>query len=150
MPFDRELVEAQLALQRIGTTDMPKLAWDALEAGLDGPATRRLAALHSPTFFEVREILPRLLHEWGMAQVPREQAALLLAKRRAREILKSNSDPLLHAGDFHQMWFEADYCHELAEYGPLAELVYVAQCSGETDDQIRTWLLEKLKALAAA
>jgi hypothetical protein len=75
MPFDRELVEAQLALQRIGTTDMPKLAWDALEAGLDGPATRRLAALHSPTFFEVREILPRLLLEWGMAQVPREQAA---------------------------------------------------------------------------
>ena len=58
IPFDHDLVEAQLALQRIGTTDMPKLAWDALEAGLDGPATRRLAALHIPTFFELNQILP--------------------------------------------------------------------------------------------
>jgi hypothetical protein len=69
MPFDRELVEAHLALQRIGATDMPKLAWDALEAGLDGPATRRLAALHFPTFFQVREILPKVMQEWGLAQI---------------------------------------------------------------------------------
>lgn len=149
MPFDRELVEAELALNRIGTADMPELAWNALEAGLDGPATRRLAALHFPTFFEVREILPKVMREWGLMQLSREQAASKLAKRRAREILQSKSDPLRHVGDFYQMWFEASYCHELAEYGPLAELVYVARCSGETDDQIRAWLLEKLEALAA-
>src|SRR5258707_562553 len=121
MPFDRELVEAQLALQRIGTTEMPRLAWDALEAGLDGPATRRLAALHSPTFFEVREVLPKLLLEWGMAQIPREQAALLLAKRRAREILKSNENPFKHSYDFSSLWVETNYSRELAGYGELAE-----------------------------
>ena len=70
MPFDPELVEAQLALNRIGTTDMPKLAWEALEAGLDGPATRRLAALRFPTFFEVREILPKVMQEWQITQIP--------------------------------------------------------------------------------
>ena len=147
MPFDPKLVEAQLALRRIGTTDMPKLAWDALEAGLDGPATRRLAALHFPTFFEVREILPKLMQEWGITELPPAQAAMQLAKRRAREILQSNEDPLNHAGDFFQMWVEAGYCRELADYGELAEEVYVALECGEPENQIRARLLEKLKAL---
>jgi hypothetical protein len=156
MPFDPELVEAQLALNRIGTTDMPKLvypeprrAWDALEAGLDGPATRRLAALEFPTFFQVREILLKILEEWHLKQIPKEQAALRLAKRRAREILQSNEDPLKHTSDFSQLWFESDYCAELSDYGELDEWVYVAHYSGQTDNQIRPWLLEKLKALAA-
>lgn len=149
MAFDHELVEAQLALQRIGLTDMPKLAWEALEAGLDGPATRRLAALHFPTIFELREVLPRVMREWGMAHLSREEAAGRLAKLRAREILRSGDDPLKHANDFLGLWVEANYCSELSEYGELAEDVYVAQASGETDDQIRAWLVEKLKILAA-
>jgi hypothetical protein len=149
MPFDHELVEAQLALQRIGTTDMPKLAWEALEAGHDGPATRRLAALHFPTVFELREVLPKVMQEWGMAHLSREEAAVRLAKLRAREILRSGDDPLKHANDFLGLWVEANYCSELSEYGELAEEVYVAQVSGETDDQIRAWLVEKLKILAA-
>lgn len=43
MAFDREIIEVPLALELIGSSDMPKIAWDALEAGLDGPAIRRLA-----------------------------------------------------------------------------------------------------------
>jgi hypothetical protein len=42
--FDRQLIEAQLALGLIGSSDMPGLAWDALEAGLDGKYIRRLGA----------------------------------------------------------------------------------------------------------
>jgi len=63
MPFDAQIVEAQLALGRIGATDMPRLAWDAMEAGLDGPAIRRLAALEFPTYFQVQEILPAAMRE---------------------------------------------------------------------------------------
>jgi hypothetical protein len=148
MPFDHDLVEAQLALNHIGTTDMPKLAWDALEAGLDGPATRRLAALHSPTFFQLSEILPTLLQEWRMTELSPEDAALRLAKLRARQILQSNEDPLKHANDFWNLWMESDYCSALHDYGPLADDVHVARECGQTDDQIRGWLLEKLKALA--
>ncbi len=118
-----------MALNRIGTTDLPKLAWDALEAGLDGPATRRLAALHFPTFFQVREILPKVLDEWNLQQIPKQQAALRLAKRRAREILQSNSDPLKHANDFNHLWVEAGYCAELADYGELSDEVYIARAS---------------------
>ena len=149
MPFDHDLVEAQLALHRIGTTDMPKLAWDALEAGLDGPATRRLAALHFPTFFQIREILPAVMQEWRMAHLSLEDAALRLAKLHARQILQSNEDPLKHANDFLRLWIEAGYCSELEEYGELADEVYLAQRSGQTADEIRAWLPEKLKALAS-
>src|SRR5580658_10304404 len=108
MPFDNDLVEAQLALHRIGTTDMPKLAWDALEAGLDGPATRRLAALHFPTIFELRQILPTLMREWSMIEISPEEAAVRLAKLRASQILQSNDDPLRHANDFWNLWMESD------------------------------------------
>jgi hypothetical protein len=149
MPFDHDVVEAQLALNRIGATDMPKLACDALEAGLDGPATRRLAALDFPTFFQVREILPALLQEWRMTQLSREDAALRLAKLRARQIPQNNEDPLTRANDFWNLWMESDYCRALHEYGPLADDVNVARCSGQTDDQIRAWVLDKLKALAS-
>jgi hypothetical protein len=149
MPFDPKLVEAQLALRRIATTDMPNLAWEALEAGLDGPATRRLAALHFPTFFQVREILPKLMQEWGITKLSPAQAALKLAKRRAGEILQSNEDPLKHARDFFQMWVEAGYSLELKEYGELGEEVYVALECGEPENEVRARLREKLKSLAA-
>lgn len=128
---------------------MPKLAWDALEAGLEGPATRRLAALHFPNFFEVREILPKVLHEWGIRQLSREQAALQLAKRPAREILQSNEDPFKHSYDFFSLWVETDYSRELAEYAELAEEVSIAFDAGEPYDKVRGWFLAKLKALAA-
>ena len=49
--FDREQVEAKLALKLIANAAMPSIAWEALEAGLDGPATRRLASLEKPTYF---------------------------------------------------------------------------------------------------
>lgn len=42
MPFDVELVEARLAFTLIGPGEMPGLAWDAMEAGLDGPSIRNL------------------------------------------------------------------------------------------------------------
>jgi hypothetical protein len=149
MPFDHDLVEAQLALHHIGTTDMPKLAWDALEAGLDGPATSRLAALDFPTFFQVRDILPTVMQEWRMTPLSREDAAVRLAKLRARQILQTNEDPLKQSYDFWNLWMESNYCRELEEYGELADEVYIARESGQTDDEIRVWLLEKLKALAA-
>jgi hypothetical protein len=137
MPFDHDLVEAQLALHRIGTTDMPKLAWDALEAGHDGPATRRPAALRFPTIFEFRQILPTITQEWRMTELSPEDAAVRLAKLHARQILEGNADPLKHANDFWNLWMESDCCCALHNYGPLADDVHVARECGQTDDKIR-------------
>jgi hypothetical protein len=89
------------------------------------------------------------MQEWGMSQLAPAQAALYLAKRRAREILQSNDDPLKHANDFWNLWLESDYCSELKEVGPLADDVHVARYSGQPDNKTRAWLLEKLKTLAS-
>jgi len=42
----------------------------ALEAGIDWTATRRLAALGRPTYFEIAEVLPRVMKEWEITQIP--------------------------------------------------------------------------------
>lgn len=83
MPFDREQIEARLALDLIASADMPQIAQDALEAGLDGPGTLRLAILERPTYFEVAEVLPRVVNELGLAQITIGKAALRVAKETA-------------------------------------------------------------------
>ena len=98
---------------------------------------------------EVREVLPQAMLEWHISPISLEEAALRLAKQRAREILEANDDTLNHTGDFERMWLEAEYCHALAAYGNLDDEVYLARNAGESPDEIRAWLRHKLKALAA-
>jgi hypothetical protein len=107
--FDRRTIEARLSLNLIASSDMPKVAWDALEAGLDGPGIRRLAALDSPTYFEVRDVLPRAMKEMGLVKLTPNDAALRLAKNRAKEILDRGEDPLKHTREFERLWIHAGY-----------------------------------------
>ena len=149
MPFDRELVEAKLALEMIPSQDMPSIAWDALEAGIDGRWIRRLGALERLTFFEVAEVLPKAKAEMGLGELPAGKAALIIAKRRAREILQSEEDPLRCTRDFESLWIRANYCDELATVGNLFDDVWIAESTGQTPAQIRKWITEKLKELLA-
>ncbi len=146
MAFDRDTIEAQLSLDLIGSSDMPKVAWDALEAGLDGPGIRRLAALDSPTYFEVRDVLPRAMQEMGLAKLACPAAALRLAKHRAKEILASGDDPLRHVHDFKHLWILAGYPSELCSLGNLYDDVYIAT-GNQPDDTIRKWIVERLKEM---
>ena len=148
MTFDPKTAEAQLALNLISTLDMPKLAWDALEAGLDGPAIRRLAALEFPTVFQIREVLPHAMKEMHLAKLTETEAAVRLATIRAQLILRSNMDPFKHLRDFEHLWIQADYCRELQDYGNLDDEVHVARCMGQPDSEIRVWLMDRLKKLS--
>jgi hypothetical protein len=148
MPFDPRTIEAQLALNLIGAIDMPRLAWDALEAGFDGPAIRRMASFESPTFFQVSEVLPRMMQELHLSKMTAGQAALRLARSKAQEILASKSDPLLHVRAFEQLWRSAGYCAELTDIGNLVDDVHIAECCGKTKEEIHAWLIEILRALA--
>lgn len=100
MPFDRNQIEARIALKLIPSADMPKVAWDALEAGIDGKATRRLAALEHPTYFEVAEVLQDVMRELGLSSIPIGEAAARVARAIANDILCSGDDPLKHIRDF--------------------------------------------------
>jgi hypothetical protein len=150
MTFEPRVAEARLALNLISSTEMPKLAWEALEAGLNGPAIRRLAAFEFPTFFQVQEVLSQAMEEMRLARLDKTVAALRLAKLRAQEILARNLDPFKCLRDFEQVWIESDYCGELQDYGTLDDEVHVARSMGQPEYEIRTWLIERLKKLTDA
>jgi len=94
MPFDLRLIEAKLALNMIGPDEVPALAWDAMEAGLDGPVIRRVAALIHPSGWEVDQMLPKFMAEAGMVRLSAQEAALRIAQHIARRILDEGLDPI--------------------------------------------------------
>lgn len=148
MKFDREVIEAKLALNLIVSADIPSIAWDAWEAGLDGPATLRLGALERPTYFEVSELLPRVMKELGLSHISREEAALRLARRLVRQILESGDDPLQHLQEFQSLWIRADYAHEISGLGTLYDDVWVAEATGQDESEIRESVTSFLKTFA--
>jgi hypothetical protein len=148
VPFDRNEIEARLALNLIASADMPQMALDALEAALDGRATRRLAILEDPTYFEVAEVLPRVMQELTLAQIPIGEAALRLAKQNAQEILKTGDDPLRHIRDFESLWIRSGYADEIASLGTLYDDVWIAQSTGQSDEDIRKWVTSILTDFA--
>jgi len=148
MTFDPELIEAKLALELIPSEDMPGVAWDALEAGLEGPGIARLAALEHPTFFEVAEVLPKAKAEMALADLSVGEAALRIAKRWAAEILERGEDPLRHTEEFWRLWVKADYARELQSVGTLDDDIWVAESMGQTRSQIRKWVSDRLRALS--
>lgn len=144
--FDREIIEARLALDLIGSSDTPKIAWDALEAGLDGKYIRRLAALDSPTYFEVREVLPQAMEEMGIVKISRDAAVLRIARHLAQEILESGKDPLKHIREFEWLWIKAGYPRGIQAVGNLYDDVYIASGS-QSENEIREWVTTRLKEL---
>lgn len=148
MSFDRDQIEARLALNLIASADMPQIALDALEAGFDGPATLRLAVLEHPTYFEVAEVLPRVMQELGLAQITTGQAALRVAKQIAREILRNGDDPLRHVRSLESLWVRSEYAKEIQTLGTLHDEVWIAQSMGRSDKQIRDWITSVLKDFA--
>lgn len=153
MTFDRELIEAALALEMIPSSGMPELAWDALEAGLDGPTIRRLAALEQPTYFEVAPLLPKAKEEMGLREVAKGEAALRVGQELAAGILSHRTAddplPLCCAKQSEWLWVKAGYPQELRSVGNLCDEIDLAKVKGQTISQIREWVTERLRALSA-
>lgn len=147
MPFDREIIEARLALDLISSNEMPKVAWDALEAGLDGCAIRRLAALENPTWFQVQKVLPQAAQEMQLAKVTVGEGALRIARRRAQEILETGADPTRYTRELEYLCIRADWPDELSGYGSLDDEVYIARENGRPEREIHDWLRQRLKEL---
>lgn len=127
---------------------MPHVAQDALEVGLDGPATLRLAVLERPTYFEVAEVLPRVMKELGLAQITVGDAALRVAKEIAREILRKGDDPLRQVRSFESLWVRSNYAKEIQALGTLYDDVSIAEAMGDSDEHIRDWVTSVLKDFA--
>jgi hypothetical protein len=102
--FDPRIVEAKLTLGQIGFSELPALAVEALEAGFDGPAIRRMAALVRPTGFETDELLARFMSDAGLVQIDPGEACTRLAVELATDILSHKLDPLPYLGRL-ESWF---------------------------------------------
>ena len=149
VPFDSQLVEARLALGMIGPDEMPALAWDALEAGHDGPSTRRLAALIKPSGWETDQIIPAFMAEAGMQSISRQEASIRVAMQLARRILREGLDPLAYSRDFEDLWIRADYPTAIQEVGSLDDQKAVAEYMGQSEAELREYARSVLLALAA-
>ncbi len=144
MSLDIKLIEAQLALDLIASADMPKIAWDALEAGFDGPAIRRLAALEHPTYFEVADVLPLVRQELGLSHIANKEAGTRIANHSVQKLLDSADDPLKHVREFEHLWQLAGYPDDIAVLGTLHDDVYIAQTDGVSESKIRAWVTSVL------
>jgi hypothetical protein len=148
VPFERNLVEAKLALDRIGPEELPALAWDALEAGFDGHAIRRMAAFVNPTGWQTDQILPAFMRESGLQRISIEAACVRIAIDLARRLLTNGSDPLLYSRDFELLWIKSDYSRVLQDAGSLDDQKYVGPMVGETEAELREHGREVLIALS--
>jgi len=79
--FNPDLFVAKWYCSTVGTEDMPAFAADALEAGFDGSALRRLAGLVDPTARDVGDLLERALGEIGTVKIQSKEQALVFQSR---------------------------------------------------------------------
>lgn len=145
MAFDPSLIEAKLALRRLGPDELPGLAVDALEAGLDGPAIRRLAALISPSGWETDQLIPGFMAQARLQSISQEEASLRLAKALAHRILSSGLDPLYYARDFELLWIQSDYLLCLSAVGMTGDLVHMGNSEEQARHQARASLCELIE-----
>ncbi len=143
MSFDRHRIEAELALAMIPSLDMPKIAVDGLESGLDGPAIRQLAWLEKPSPFEVAEILPKACKELGLANLTVGEAAERLTRIRVAEILDANLDPLLCLKELQDIWTEAHHPRETKSIGTLYD--EIDKHPDWSESKTRDWVTKELQ-----
>jgi hypothetical protein len=148
VPFDHQLVEAKLALNGISPSEMPSIAWDALEAGLDGPSIRRLAALNNPSGWEADQILPGFMAEAGLERISPEEASVRLARQLASKIILEGLDPLDYSRDFERLWIQAGYPKAIQDAGALDDQKYLVE--SESVRQSAAELREHARSIMAA
>src|SRR5689334_5349410 len=94
-PFNPDMFVAKWYCSTVGPEDMPTFAADALEAGFDGSALRRLAGLVHPTARDVGDLFERALHEIGTVKIQSEEQALIFQSRLvAIDIVEGKIEPI--------------------------------------------------------
>ncbi len=114
-----EKLRALWTLGKLSSKDLPPYAWQALELGYDGPAVRRLAALESPTFFEIGDLFEKANREMGKSPMAKKDAAILLAKETAAKVLSREKEPLTGAYEIFLLGYDCGMPDEIMLFGGL-------------------------------
>lgn len=121
--FNPDLFVAKWYCSFVFPEDMPQFAADALEAGCDGPALRRLAGMVKPTSVDIGDLFKQSLTEIGTVTIHnQEEAAILLARMTARDIVKGQMDPIAGCNLLAWLAQALDYPPYLYRFYGLADL----------------------------
>ena len=140
--FDPQLIEAQIAFGTILPEHVPSIAWDALEAGLDGHSIRRVASLIRPSGWEVDQLMTGFMAETGLKRISLQEASIRLARQLASSILSQELDPLQYSRDFEMLWIKSDYAKTIEDVGSLDDDKAIGlQTEGNLREYARNLLL---------
>jgi hypothetical protein len=121
--FNPDSFVAKWYCSKVGPEDMPRFAADALEAGYDGPALRRLAGLIKPTSRDVGDLFRNALLEIGKVKIQsKEQAVFSLSRETAADILQGRIDPVRGAEILARYAGMLGYPAFLVEFLQLSEM----------------------------
>lgn len=117
-----EIVAARVALGMLKSEELQEAAVKALMAGLDSPSMRLLAGLQKGEAMEAVGLFNRALLELGISSLGREEAANLLAREVARQIITASIEPYVGA---QRIW---SVCLQAFEVPPveLHPFIYAA------------------------
>jgi hypothetical protein len=117
--YSIDRAQALWTLGRLSSQELPSVGWEALELGFDGPALRRLSALDRPSNFEVRDLFHQALVEMGKPAMSKKEAAVLLSKEIAGQILSDRKAPLEGAYEIYVLALHSDFPQQIAMFGGL-------------------------------
>ena len=121
--FNPDLFIAKWYCGRVLPEDMPQFAADALEAGYDGAALRRLAGLIMPTSRDIGDLFDRALREIGTVKLQSEEQALIfLSRLAATDIVEGRIEPLRGAEILASYARALGYPHFIAEFEQFADM----------------------------
>ena len=111
--MDTKLLAAYWSLGQLKSEALPRIAQEALEAGLDVPSLRILAGEKNPTMSDAAPLFEHALFELGVPIPPQREAAIQIARCHAEAIVSGILSPIEGArriiGEAYR------YCDELTE-----------------------------------
>jgi hypothetical protein len=84
----------------------------------------------------------------GLAQITIGEAALRVAKKTPREIVRNSDDPLRYVQALESLWIHSAYAKEIRALGTLDDEVWIAKSMGRSDAEVRDWVISVLKDFA--
>lgn len=133
----------------IHSEDLPEFAADALEAGYDGPALRRLAGLIKPASTDIVDLFEKALAEIGTVKIQNaQQAAVLVARSTARDILQERIDPFRGAACIARLAPALDYPAYLMPFYEFEDVQYWGEYAPPRAQLIKQ-IMEEVRVLLA-
>ena len=144
--MDLQLLEARWRTGRLLTSDLSRVAAELAAAGHEGPALTSLASGRA----DARETFERVLAELGRGLMTHEEAALVLARHYARQLLDAHGPPDLTARAIGGLRWKGGPGVDAAfePFARLAERYERAKALGPLSDAVRPLLDRRARALA--